>query len=199
MNKLTPILPGNKDLSRRSPKDEAGFTLVEVLFAILIFVIAALAAADLTRGSVRATREGKDISVATWLLQNVMTELETKLETEGFDKGCDKKKEGKFDPPNDRFVWTAYCNDIDFKLSSSAAKILAKEDSKDDKPSTEDMIQKIILKSAGDYLTKSIRELHVEIKWKMGSIEKTIDATTHVAVYNLPFTVSGIPDLGGTK
>lgn len=180
-------------------KNQAGFTLVEVLFAILIFVIAALAAADLTRGSVRATREGKDISAATWLLQNVMTELETKLETEGFDKGCDKKKEGKFDPPYDRFVWTAYCNEIDFKISASASKIMkaAGEDSKDDKASAEDMIQKIVLKSAGDYLTKSIRELHVDIKWKLGSVDKTVGATTHVAVYNQPFTIQGMPDMSG--
>ncbi len=175
----------------KTHSSKSGFTLVEVLFAILIFVIAAVAAADLTRGSVRSTREGKEVSVATWLLQNVMTELETKIETEGFDKGCDKKREGKFEAPFDKYVWTATCNDIDFNVSAAASKLNEKDE--EQSQTTEDMIQKIVLKSASDYLTKSIREVHVVVKWKQGTIDRTVDATTHVAVYNQPFTIQGIP------
>lgn len=177
---------------------KSGFTLVEVLFAILIFVIAAVAAADLTRGSVKASREGKEVSIATWLLQNVMTELETKIETEGFEKGCEKKKEGKFEAPYDKYTWTATCNEIDFKISASAKKLMDKND-EDKSQSTEDMIQKVVLQSAGDYLSKSIREINVVINWKMGPVDKSINATTHVAVYNQPFVFQGLAGLGGTN
>ncbi|MBM4317680.1 MAG: prepilin-type N-terminal cleavage/methylation domain-containing protein, partial [Deltaproteobacteria bacterium] len=42
-------------------KNQDGFTFIEVLLAITLFVIAALIAVDLTRGSVRATQDLKDV------------------------------------------------------------------------------------------------------------------------------------------
>ena len=41
---------------------------------------AALAGVDIANGSVRATRDAKEITVATWLLQNALVELETRVE-----------------------------------------------------------------------------------------------------------------------
>ena len=57
---------------------QSGFTFIEVLLAITLFVIAAVVAVDLTRGSVRATQDLKEVTTATWLLKKTITELETK-------------------------------------------------------------------------------------------------------------------------
>ncbi len=180
-----------------------GFTFIEVLLAITLFVIAAIVAVDLTRGSVRATQDLKEVTTATWLLKKTMTELETRIEAEGFDKACDKKKEGKFDPPHEKYTWTTNCNQIDFKLSQTAAA-LANElsETKEEKSSSEDQIQKIILSIASDNISKSMRELHAEIHWVQGKKNpRTIDVTTHIARYdqelNVPnFGASGAPQPG---
>ena len=50
------------------------------MIATVIFVMAALAAMDLARGSVRAVKDAQDVTMATWLLQKVIVELETRLE-----------------------------------------------------------------------------------------------------------------------
>jgi type II secretion system protein I len=173
-----------------------GFTFIEVLVAMLIFVLAVLASISLSQGSVRATKEAKDITVASWLLQNVMAELETKLETEGFDKGCEKKKEAKFEAPYDRYSWRTSCEEIDFNLSQTAAQ-MAQNKSEDSGSNTqENLILKTILQIASQYMTKSLRELHVEIYWVAGTQKRQVDATTHVARYDQPVV---IPSLGASS
>ncbi len=171
-------------------KNQSGFTFIEVLVAMLIFVMAVVASLSVTDGSVRATREAKEISTATWLLQNIMVELETKLETEGFDKGCEKKKEARFDAPYSDFSWRTTCLEIDYNLSQTAAQVAQQEQSKDDNsdPNQENMIEKMILQTASDYMGKALRELHAEVYWKQGKQIRKIDVTTHIARYDLPVT-----------
>jgi type II secretion system protein I len=182
---------------KRFVTSKAGFTFIEVLVAMLIFVMAVIASINMTGGSVRATRDTKEITTATWLLQNVMVELETKLDTEGVDKGCDKKKEGKFDAPYDKYNWTTYCDQIDFNISQTAAK-LAKDQGKEDdsNDNREDVMQKMILQTASDYLSKSLRELHSEVRWNQGKTVRVVEATTHWARYDLPLSMPGVS--GGT-
>lgn len=176
-----------------------GFTFIEVLIAMMIFVLAVISGMELTSGAVKATRDTRDVTVATWLLQNVMTELETKLETEGIEKGCEKKKEAKFEAPHDNFSWVTYCTEINFRLSESAAQLAQATGEKEDenKSSKENMIQKMILESASQYLTKSIRELHAEVIWTQGKNTRRISATTHFARYDTPMTLPSL-SIGGS-
>lgn len=173
-------------------KNNKGFTFIEVLLAITLFVIAAVVAVDLTRGSVRATQDLKDVTTATWLLKKTISELETKLESEGWDKACDKKKEGKFEEPYNKFTWTTNCIEIDFKLSQSAAALTNNTGGSDaDQKNTENPLQKMVLNIASDYLSKSMRELHAEVHWTQGKkTPRSVDVTTHVARYDRPLQLA---------
>ena len=177
-----------------SPHDSSGFTFIEVMVAMLLFVIAVLAAVGIAQGSVRATRDTKEMSTATWLIQKVMVELETKLESEGIDKACEKKKTGKFDEPYERFTWATYCTELDFNISEAAAKIAAAagEEEVDNK---ENVFQKMILKTASEYISKSMRELHAEVIWQQDKHKRVIALTTHFVRYDQPIA---LPALGGT-
>lgn len=175
----------------RIRRHSTGFTFVEVLVAMLILVLASLAASSIARQSVRATRDAKEISRASWLLQKVMTELETRLETEGLEKGCDKKKEGKFDAPDADFSWVTYCYEIDVRLSETAAQATqADEDSNES--TKEDVITKMILQTANKYIASSLRELTAEVIWKQGKGQRTVSATTHFVRYDQPLTFPSI-------
>lgn len=169
-----------------------GFTFIEVLVAMLIFVMAVLAAVDVVHGSVRATQDAKQITLATQLLQNVMVDLETKIESEGFDKGCDKKKDGKFEPPNERFTWTTFCTEVEFNLSETASQMLGDENN-EDKKTSENQIQKMVLDTASKYISQSMRELHAEVTWTIGKDQRKVDVTTHVARYDQPLSIGGLP------
>lgn len=171
-----------------------GFTFIEVMVAMLIFTMAVLAASNIADGSVKATRDARDVTRAAWLLQSTMTQLETRLETEGIDKACDKKKEGKFEGPgNEGFSWKTECYEIDLKLSQTASKM--SQDNADERAaSQENLIQKLVLDLASAHISKSLREIHAEIYWLQGKNKRTVTATTHFVRYDQPVAV---PDLSG--
>lgn len=162
-----------------------------------ILIMASMAAVNLANGSVKAVRDAKEVSQATWLLQQKMVELETKLETEGEDKGCDEKSEGKFDEPNSRFTWKAACISIDFFLSESASQLMKATGEDDSKQTSENQIIQMILQLASDYLSNAVRELHVEVHWLQNQTKREVTATTHFARYDLPVAIPGVG--GGTN
>ena len=171
----------------------AGFTFIEVMVAMLIFTMAVLAATTIADGSVKATRDARDVTRATMLLQGVMTQLETRLESEGIDKACDKKKEGKFEVPNEGFTWKTECYEIDLKLSQTAAK-MAGENVDERDANQENLIQKMVLDLASAHISKSLREIHAEVYWNQGKTKRTVTATTHFVRYDQQAV---LPDLGG--
>lgn len=175
-------------------RDNRGFTFIEVMVAMLIFVLAVVAAVGIARGSVRATRDAKEMSTATWLAQSAMVELETRLETEGIEKGCEKKKEGKFKAPYQNFSWISSCDELEFNMSEQAAKLAAAagQEEESNEVESENMIQKMILQAASEYMTKSLRELHTEVWWMQGKQRMSVSLTTHFVRYDQPLTLPGI-------
>lgn len=181
-----------------------GFTFIEVMVAMLIFVLAVLAAINIVTNAVRATRDTRETTTATWLVQNVMAELEIKLETEGIDKGCQKKSEGKFEAPFEKFSWRSSCYEIDFKLTEAASQLKDQlgEDSSSQQDDSTNAVEKLITETASQYIAKSMRELHAEVFWTQGKTKRQVDVTTHFSRYDQPITVPGIgtfTNTGGTQ
>jgi len=183
-------------ISNNPRRHSAGFTFIEVMIAMLIFTLAVLAASNIADGSVKATRDARDISRASWLLQGVMAELESKLESQGIDKACDKKKEGKFEGDNQAFTWKTECYEIDIKLSETASK-MAKDDANESEANQENLIQKMVLNLASEYITKSLREIHAEVYWTQGKNKRMVSATTHFVRYDQQATVPDLSALTG--
>jgi type II secretion system protein I len=175
--------------------NKSGFTFIEVLIAMAIFTMAVLAAVSITGGSVQATRDAREISIATWLLQKKMVELETKLETDGIDKACEKKDEGKFEEPYQTYTWKSFCDEVDFKISETAAKMAQSEEGEESGDTSENQILKLILNTASDYITQSVREVHVEVDWQSGKAKRSVDASTHFVRYDQKVALGG----GGTS
>lgn len=162
-----------------------GFTFLEVLVAMLIFTMAAVTAASLVKGSVHATRESKEIAQATWLLQNVITDAESRLEAQGIDRACKEKTEGKFEAPNEKYRWIVQCYPIDFKLSETSARLAQQMAGDADVDTTkEDPTLKMVLNVGSEFLTRSTRELHVQVLWADGKRQRQVAATTHFMRYD---------------
>lgn len=190
----------SKSLQPKRQDSVGGFTFIEVLVAMLIFTMAVLAAVDIARGSVRATTDSKAVTLATWLVQGKMVEVETKLESIGFEKACEEKAEGKFDAPYDSYSWRTSCYQIDFKLSEAAAQLAAAQGDKDkeEKATKENAMLKMILNLASTYISDSMREVTVEVFWLQGKTPRQISLTTHVARFDKPINLPSL-SMGATN
>jgi hypothetical protein len=65
--------------------------------------------------------------------------------------------------------------------------------SSDSNRSQENIIEKMVMQVASDYLSKSTRELHTEVVWMQGKNKKEISLTTHFTRYDQPVQ---LPSLG---
>ncbi len=184
------------------PKTEGGFTFIEVLVAMAIFVLAAVVAVRVGQGAVFAIAQAKRLTEATWLVQKAMVELQTKVETAGFDKGCVPKTEGGFPPPHQQFTWIAYCNPVDLQISQSVADAALKQKQGAFSQaggaqggglgSNQSLAEKMVLETANKYFSQAIRELHVEVDWVQGKDKRHITLTTHVARMDQPLVLPSL-------
>ena len=63
---------------RRSPRSQ-GFTLIEVLIALLIIAIALTASVQATNSSIRATTHVRQMMMAHWVGLNILSQIQTGL------------------------------------------------------------------------------------------------------------------------
>ncbi len=166
---------------------------------MLIFTMAALTAVSIVNGSVRATRESKEVTQASWLLQNILAQTESKLEAQGVDRACQEKEEGKFPAPFDQYRWKTQCYKIDFHLSEAAAKLqqelqqkAAGEEYDSSNKNKEDPTLKLIFQTASEYFSRSVREVHAEVSWIRGKNPQSISATTHFVRFDQQPALPGL-------
>lgn len=60
-------------------KKQAGFTLIEVLIALMIIAIALAAAVRATTESIRTTRHVRNVTIAHFIAMNVISEIQTDM------------------------------------------------------------------------------------------------------------------------
>lgn len=188
-------------MSLAKKKSQGGFTFIEILVAIAIFTLAVVAAVNIATGSVQATQDSKDITLATFLLQQKIVELETQIESEGVEKGCDEEKSGKFEGEYERFTWETSCNQVDFYLSETAAQLAGaakNEDEDESNVTSENQVVKLVLDTASKYITESVRELHAEVNWETPNGPRSVDVTTHWARYDQKVRLPGLGGFGSS-
>lgn len=84
----------------RSRRHSAGFTLLEVLVAILILALCLVPLLGAITQTMRATYRIERITEATELAQNKLAQIELEILPEG-----EGSEQGRFDPPFDQYSW----------------------------------------------------------------------------------------------
>ena len=99
----------------RAPRLDAscGFTLLEVIIAMTIMVLAFAAILSVESNSISATTRAKEINIVTMLLRDKMVELEYQIEGKTFDE-IKKEETGTFDAPYETFHWKTEVKEIKF-------------------------------------------------------------------------------------
>lgn len=164
-------------------RDRRGFTLIEVLVALMIVSAAIMASASLWSGNFAVMRKSAlNYDVAT-LLERKMVEIEAKYkdkpltdipETDGGDFGTDM--------PSAR--WELKSREMEFPDLS--ALMLGQEEKPDE------MIISMI-KQMTEYLNKVIKEVKVSIFIKRNKREIEFSATQYFMDYTKDFGGGGLP------
>ncbi len=167
------------------PRDnQSGFTLLEVIIALAIMVMAFASILAVESNSIEATVRTKQMNIVAMLARNQMTEMEYKFEGKTFEE-VKKEDGGTFAAPYENFRWTSIIKEIEFPLLNISGP--GGDESKGGEAKSGSDIAQMIVKLITKFLSKSIREVTVTIFWKRGSGESNFTVATYWVDLNHEF------------
>lgn len=156
-------------------RDQRGFTLIEVLVALIIVAAAIMASASLWSGNFAVMRKSAlNYDVAT-ILERKMVELEAKYASKPFAEIPDED-EGDFGSEFPQFRWTMKSREMEFP---DLTPLVAAQN--ENNPN--EMLV-MIIKQMTEYLNKAIKEMKVSVFVKRGKKEVEFSATQYLVDYN---------------
>lgn len=179
-----------------------GFSLLEVMVALGILALALTAIIQINGTSIASHGWSKRVTVGTMLARSKMVDLESQFNEEGFTSDFDQKIEGDFSEEGwEEYRWRAEIKKPDLDAASATGMVTqliegmvgAGDDSQGSGPSAPTspleagmgqmgpMIEAQVTQLSAT-IEKSVREVRLQVIWKEGSEEETIDVATHFVI-----------------
>lgn len=155
-----------------------GFTLMEVLIAMMLLTGAIVALSSSWSGSMMAYRRGRQVDIVINLLQQKMTEKE--LEFKENPPPDELEEVGDFGSDFPNMSWKLVVKNKEFPDLSS---ILINEGDGADQMSL------MIVGKMTDYMSQAVKEMQVSVLWNTRDKIQDYSVTTYLVDYNTPFSL----------
>lgn len=155
---------------------QAGFTLLEVMIAMMIMSVALGAILTSQSGGIIQATKSKEINIAGWLAHKVMVESEHLYEGKPFSE-LEKEKKERFLAPFEKFTWKREVRELEFPDFTQPGK---------EGESIAEPVR-ILGKVMTKYLNTSMREMVITITWQRGTTEQSLTLTTYLVDLNAEF------------
>jgi len=177
-----------------TPRNERGFTLLEIMIALAILSIGLMAIFTAQGTSLRASGRAENIQTASMLAQQKMTEKLLELEPEiakGSFPDDTKNDQGNFDKPLEDFRWEFFVKKVEIPVaggeggggqqapSAGGPDAAAPKTGSDANQAPADA-QKNLAQMVTKKISESVRELSVKVTWKELEVEQSLVVTTHI-------------------
>lgn len=166
-----------------------GFTLIEVMIAMIIVTAAVVAAANLWSGNFMRMRKSAIQYDVAALLERKMVEVEAKYSVKPVNE-IPEEESGDFGSDFPQYRWAMKSRDME--LPDLTALLMASQ-----KEGTDEMLISMI-KQMSEFLSKAIKEVKVSIFVKRKGKDKELEysATQYFVDYNKEFSGGGTGDAG---
>ncbi len=150
--------------------NQHGFSLIEILMAVGIFATAAGGILVGVNASLSTQARDEHLLQATWLAQNKMIEIESKIEVER-EKGKfpdDQEENGTFEEPHDDIEWKAVMRKVEIPIGGEAMALAGP--------------MKAVMQQVQKDINENLRELKLTVSWIDAEDDKPrqIVLTTHL-------------------
>jgi type II secretion system protein I len=172
-------------------RSEEGFTLLEVIIALTIMVLAFASILAVESNSINATLRTKQMNTVAMLAKNQMVQLEYKVEGKTFEE-VKKEESGTFPAPYEDYRWKTEVKELKFpnlKFGGGGGSGNAGGGGGGGAGDQDQMVE-TITKNLTDYFTKAVREISVTIYWKRGSKDTSYSVSTYWVDLNHEFAPS---------
>jgi len=167
-------------------KNRAGFTLLEILMAIMLFGLGIMAIVKSQTESRRNVFKGEYLVLSVQLAQWKMTEMEMK-----FQKALDRdglaaaigKENGVFEAPYDKYKWEAELKESKVEMTSDMLlKLLQELGFTEDEAlaQTENQGQKLVMTNLNKTMKDNFAELTIRVQWDEFGRLQEVPVVTHL-------------------
>lgn len=155
----------------RHTRTMSGFTLLEVMIAVAIMVVAFSAILTSQSSAIMLVTKTKELNIAAWLARNKMMESEHLLDGKSFGE-MDKEKEEQFPEPFAKYKWKREVREVKFPDLA----LPKKEDAAGGIPEQ----ARLLVQTLTKYFNDNLRELVVTVSWQRGTGEEKITVATYL-------------------
>jgi general secretion pathway protein I len=172
-------------------KNKQGFTLLEVMIAVTLMLIAWTSIFATQSSSQNITWKSTKLNEVTMLARSKMSEIETEIEGKSFEE-VKKEEAGTFPQPWSDYSWKKEIKEVEFpNLSLQGGGGSGGGSSEDgeskSQPNAElERLTKLITK----FLSQSIREVRLTLSWKQGANDTSFTLTTWWVDLNHEFSLN---------
>ncbi|RYZ66424.1 MAG: type II secretion system protein [Proteobacteria bacterium] len=167
------------------------FTLLEVMIAMAIMLVAFASILMVERSSLNTTAKAKQMNVVGMLARNAMAMTETEITGKTFTE-IQEETAGQFEPPFQDYTYVRKVKEIEFPNISALFQGGEDKDSaqaQNAEPGA-DAMQEQMGKVIFNYLSKAIREVTITIKWKRGAGEQNYTVAMYWVDFETPFSIT---------
>lgn len=148
----------------------SGFSLIEVMIAMMILAGAMVALSQSWQGSLFSFRKAQNVNTIVSLLKKKTTELEIKYKSKSFSE-IPEDESGDFGAEYPEFTWVSKTKDLEFPDLSQI--LISKEGGAND-------TVLMVIKQMTDFISKATKELKVSVVWKSNNKEVTYSVVTYL-------------------
>lgn len=157
---------------RRSITAQSGFTLLEVMIAMAIMLVAFSSILAIQSSSMSSALKSRQIHEVSMLARNAMAQTEVEISGKKFED-ITEELSGQFDDPYQDYTWTRKIKEVklpNLQGLSKAAQSASGGDaaaSKDDEEKNSAIMEQMT-KVITNFLSKAVREITITVQWKRG-------------------------------
>ena len=175
-----------------TPRD-AGFTLLEVMIALAIMLVAFSSILAIQSSSMNSALKARQIHEVSVLARNAMVQTEVEISGKKFEE-ISAELSGQFEDPFQDYSWTRKIKEV--KLPNLAGLSKAAQGDKGNAGGNSDDAEKNsaileqMTKVITNFLSKAVREVTITVSWKRGTTVQKYDIAMYWVDLNSDFNIS---------
>lgn len=146
-----------------------GFSLLEILIALVIMSVAMTGVLMLFGSAQVKSRKAEALSIGTMLARKKMAEVSLDMEkriAEGKIPQDDEHEEGTFDTPFERYQWSVEVRKVELPLPPV----------QDEKAG----LMQVFMQTISKQIAEAVREIKLTVTWTVRNQEQKVSVATHV-------------------
>lgn len=168
--------------------DSRGFTLLEVMIAMTIMLVAFASILSVQSSSLNTSAKARQMNLVGMLAKSALVQTEVEMQGKAF-KELGAEESGQFEEPYQEYTWERTIKEVKFPnlsalLSSQPSGEAAA--SEDGNAAMMEQMSKLVT----NFLSKALREVTITVKWRKGAGEQKYVVSMYWVDLNSDFQLS---------